>query len=362
MNKNLLTTIFFFLLVAGGVIFLFLIFKPYLVAILVALIFSVVFYPVKNFILRHLKVKNTTGSLLTTILVLVVIIVPIFLLGIMLFQEAKDLLVNLPKGGLVTQYIEDRLTSVEGYINSIAPDANLELNIITYIKDAAGWIANNFSSLFSGIVKGTINMFLMVVALFFFLKDGEKIKQVILDWSPLGDDYDQGILNKMAIAINSVVKGALLIAIIQGIFAGVGFMIFGVPSPILWGFVVMIAALIPGIGTALIIIPTVIYLYFATGLFGAIGLLIWGIVLVGLVDNFLRPILIERGIKIHPLLILLSVFGGIGFFGPLGFFAGPIILSFVFALIDVYPCVMGPRVENPKNKCTISEIKKEIEL
>jgi len=283
--------------------------------------------------------------------------VPIFLLGIMLFQEAKDLVVNLPKGGLITQYIEDHLSSVVDHINTIAPDANLELNITTYIKDAAGWIASNFSSLFSGIVKGTINVFLMVVALFFFLKDGEKIKQAILDWSPLGDDYDQGILNKMAIAINSVVKGSLLITIIQGILAGAGFMIFGVPSPILWGFVVMIAALIPGIGTALIIIPNVIYLYFATGLFGALGLLIWGIALVGLVDNFLRPILIERGIKIHPLLILLSVFGGIGFFGPLGFFAGPIVLSFVFALVDVCPCVMELGVEN---KCII-ETEKRIE-
>jgi len=351
MNTKLLTTIFFFLLVTSGVVLLFLIFRPYLASILVALIFAVVFYPVKNFFLRRLKIKNTIGSLITTILVLVVIVVPIFLLGIMLFQEAKDLVVNLPNGGLVTQYVEERLASVVERINAIAPDVNLELTITTYIKDSVGWIVDRFGLLFSGIVKGTINVFLMIVALFFFLKDGEKIKKTILDWSPLGDKHDQEILKKMEIAVNSIVKGALFIAIIQGILAGMGFAIFQVPSPVLWGFVVMLTALVPGIGTIIVTIPAVLYLYFSTGLFWAVGLLIWGVAIVGLVDNFLRPILIKRGVKIHPFLILLSVFGGIGFFGPIGFFAGPIVLSFVFALIDAYPYVMEADI---KNKCISS--------
>lgn len=341
MNKKTIEIIFFLSLIASSAILLFFIFEPYLAVIFIALIFAIIFMPVKDFLVKRLKIKNTASSLITVFIVFVVILTPLFILGAMLFQEATNIVVRLPESGVITEYFESKLLLMENYINSIAPDAQIDLSLHTYIEGAAGWIVDNFSSLFSSIARNTINIFLMIIALFFFLKDGKKIKNTILEWSPLGDDYDKKIMNKMTIAINSVVKGTLFVAAIQGILAGIGFAIFGVPSPVLWGFITVLAALIPGIGTAIVIIPMVIYLYFATGFIWALGLLVWGLTIVGLIDNILRPILIERSIKIHPLLILLSVFGGISFFGPIGFLVGPIVLSFVFALIDVYPEVMN---------------------
>lgn len=353
MNKNTIETIFFLALVAVGFVLLFLIFKPYLAIIFVAIIFAIIFMPVKVFLDKKLKIKNTASSFLTVLIVFVVVLTPLFILGTMLFQEATTLAVRLPESGIITQYLESRLLLLENYINSIAPDAQVNLSLHTYIEGTASWIVNNFSSLFSSIAKGTINIFLMIIALFFFLKDGNEIEKTLLKWSPLGNKHDKKILKKMTIAINSVVKGTLFIAMIQGILAGIGFVLFGVPSPVLWGFITVLSSLLPGIGTAIVLIPLVIYLYLSSGIMFAIGLLAWGLLIVGLIDNILRPILIEKDVKIHPLLILLSVFGGISFFGPIGFLVGPIVLSFVFALVELYPSIM-----NHDEECVSGKAKK----
>ena len=353
MNKNTIETIFFLALVAVGFVLLFLIFKPYLAIIFVAIIFAIIFMPVKVFLDKKLKIKNTASSFLTVLIVFVVVLTPLFILGTMLFQEATTLAVRLPESGIITQYLESRLLLLENYINSIAPDAQVNLSLHTYIEGTASWIVSNFSSLFSSIAKGTINIFLMIIALFFFLKDGNEIEKTLLKWSPLGNKHDKKILKKMTIAINSVVKGTLFIAMIQGILAGIGFVLFGVPSPVLWGFITVLSSLLPGIGTAIVLIPLVIYLYLSSGIMFAIGLLAWGLLIVGLIDNILRPILIEKDVKIHPLLILLSVFGGISFFGPIGFLVGPIVLSFVFALVELYPSIM-----NHDEECVSGKAKK----
>jgi predicted PurR-regulated permease PerM len=115
------------------------------------------------------------------------------------------------------------------------------------------------------------------------------------------------------------------------------FMIFGVPNPVLWGVLGAIAALIPGIGTALVLLPAAAYLLFAVGdAAGALGLFVWWVSAVLLIDNMLGPHLVGRGAQLHPLVVLLSVLGGVAFFGPAGIFFGPLCISFLFAVLSVY--------------------------
>ena len=176
----------------------------------------------------------------------------------------------------------------------------------------------------------------MLFALFYLLRDGNRLKKSLMNISPLADNYDEIIFSKLRRAIRSVVVGSLTVSVIQGVLTGIGFYIFGIPNPALWGSFAVIAALIPGIGTSLIIVPGVLYLFF-TGLhLHALGLLIFGVVAVGLIDNYLGPILVNRGVNIHPFIILLSVMGGLIFFGPIGFIAGPLIVALLFALLEVY--------------------------
>ncbi|KKT76894.1 MAG: hypothetical protein UW70_C0009G0002 [Candidatus Peregrinibacteria bacterium GW2011_GWA2_44_7] len=174
------------------------------------------------------------------------------------------------------------------------------------------------------------------MALYYAFKDGETFKKSLVSLSPLQDIHDIQIFNKLTLAINAVIKGNLTVALVQGAVTTVGLLIFGVPSAILWGSITAVTALIPGLGTSLVVIPSVLFLFFTGETISAIGLLIWGLTAVGLVDNVLGPKLVEKGMQVHPFLILLSILGGLGLFGALGFILGPILLSLLFALLEIY--------------------------
>ncbi len=336
-NKKLQTG-FFYILLLGVFIIALLIFWPFLKVLFLASVFAVVFYPLyKKFVSWFsFKGDKAVSALFTVLIVLLVILLPCIGLGFLIFQEINnvyfDLIANTNNNSIISF-----LTQSGNYINQVLPfDIVPELsteNIQGYAEQAYQWILGHFGSLFSSVFKIVLSTFIMILALFFFLRDGEKFKNNLISLSPLRDTYDEDILAKIKLAINSVIKGSLLIAIIQGILATIGFGIFGVPSAILWGAVAVLAAIIPSVGTAIVILPAVIFLFFTKSAAAAIGLLIWGIVIVGLVDNVLAPFVLERGIKIHPFLILLSVLGGLSLFGPIGFLAGPVILSLLLHLL-----------------------------
>jgi predicted PurR-regulated permease PerM len=208
--------------------------------------------------------------------------------------------------------------------------------VTTILQRGLEWAFSNLDTVFSGASKIVLAVFIMLLALFYLLRDGRELKRQIIALSPLGDDDDNRIFKKLEQTIYSIFAGSILVGLIQGVLTGIGFAIFGVPNPALWGSIAAVSALIPGIGTSLVMVPGVLYLFFTGSTTPAIGLLIWGVLAVGLIDNFLGPIFINRGVKIHPFLILLSVLGGLIFFGPVGFVLGPIILAFLFALLDIY--------------------------
>jgi predicted PurR-regulated permease PerM len=174
------------------------------------------------------------------------------------------------------------------------------------------------------------------MALYYLLKDGYKLKNYLLALSPLDDSNNNFIINRIRLAVFSVVKGNLLIGLIQGTLTGIGFALFGVPNPVLWGGVASIAALIPSIGTAIVITPAIIFLFVSGNNVGAGGLLVWGIIVVGLVDNFLGPKLVGSSMRLHPLVTFLAVLGGLAFFGPLGILLGPLVLSIFLVLVEIY--------------------------
>ena len=168
------------------------------------------------------------------------------------------------------------------------------------------------------------------------MKDGKQFGKYLVELSPLDDKDDFFIISRLKSAVKATVKGNLTISLIQGILTGIGFFIFGVPSPVLWGGIAAITALIPGIGTALVLVPGIAYLFISGNTYSGIGLSIWGLTAVGLIDNLLGPKLVGQGMKLHPLAVFVSVIGGMAFFGPLGFIFGPLALSICIALVDIY--------------------------
>lgn len=341
---------FFFLIIIGVLILNIFVFFPYLSVLFLALVFSIVFLPVHRKILTWVHDKEVIASLLSVLVIMVVILAPTFFFSALLLDEANSLYVSVVgSGGNGTGTSFDRVIErFENFIIDYVPGFSLNtfnVDLQTVAGEGLSWVINNFSVIFSKFLAILFGLFLMFMAIFYFLKDGGKFLNSLMALSPLEDTYDKKIMSRIAVAINSVVRGHLIIAVIQGILAGFGFFLFGVPSPVIWGFVTALASLVPGLGTAIILSLGIIFLVIMGSLAQAIGLLVWGVAIVGLVDNFLGPILINRNVNIHPFLILISALGGIAFFGPVGFIAGPVLLSLLFTLFDLYP-LMLPKKES----------------
>jgi predicted PurR-regulated permease PerM len=336
MDKQKLQSYFLLAILLITVVLSFFIFRPFLLTIILAIIFAVVFEPIHKKIVNFTHGRNNLSALLTVFIILLFIFTPLFFLGMQIFHEASHLYTYFSNNGGSDGIFHIGSNFVNKFQDFLPESQKVLINFDQYLKQGLQWLLSNVGFIFSNIAKIFLSSFIFVIALFYFLKDGTKIKNLIMKFSPLMDVDNKTILEKLKLAINSVVRGTLLVALIQGILTAVGFTIFGVPNAVLWGTIAVIAALVPTIGTALVSIPAILFLFLSGNVYASLGLLIWATVAVGLVDNFLGPKFIERGMKLNPLIILLAVLGGIILFGPVGFLLGPLIIGLLFTLIGIY--------------------------
>ncbi len=328
MQESHLPTYFFLIVLSAVVVVSVLIFLPYLNALVLAGVFAILFRPLFRRFLSMIPSLPGLASLLTIMVVILLIVIPLFFFGRQVFQEAQNVFFAIRDG------------ADSGILDFFTSKLNGFIDAKEHFQSILSWVVGHVGSVFASVTQVVITFFVALVALFYFLKDGTRIKNALIELSPLPNQYDHEIFDRLHLAVNSVIRGSLVIAVIQGVLAGIGFSIFHIPNPALWGGLAMFAALIPGIGTSLVLIPAVIFAFLSGTLGNAIGLLVWGMLAVGLIDNFLGPKLVGKRIKIHELLILLSVLGGIGMFGPMGFIIGPLVLSLLFTLLDIYKNVI----------------------
>src|SRR3989344_264268 len=323
---------FLYATLIGAFILCFFIFKPFLYALILALIFSVIFGSMHKKIFNMTGQKKRLSAFISSLIVFLCVVIPFILLGTKILQEAINFYSNVGNNAIIS-LIKDTLDNLSrNYPNISGSSPSLD----SYLNQGVTWLVGNIGSIFSNTAQIIIELFVFLGALYYLFKDGKQFRNMVISLSPLEHIYDEKILDKLELTINSSVKGTLLVALIQGILTGIGFTIFGVPNPALWGAVAALSALIPSVGTALIIAPATLFLFLTGPIGPALGLLIWGAIGVGLIDNFLGPKLIASGSKLHPFLVLLSVFGGLSLFGPIGFLLGPFVLSLLFVLFEVY--------------------------
>lgn len=335
MNTANHSSYFLLILLAAALIIVYFVVQPFLGPLILASVFAFLFHPLYVRISTFLKHRESIAALLTTIIAIVVVMLPITLLGSQIFLESNQLYHTLADGekDSFSAMAENLVNQARTMVN--VPD-NYEINLGQYVQQILDVLIQNIGAVFSSVAGLVMDFFVFLVAFYFLLKDGKRLKEYWIALSPLEDHHDEKILGKIGAAVSSVVKGSLSIGIIQGILTAIGFALFGVPNAVLWGSVAAVAALIPGVGTALVLGPAIGYLYFTGNTVGSIGLLAWGGIAVGLVDNLLGPTLMGSGMKMHPLAVFLTVIGGLAFFGPLGFILGPLSLSLCFVLIDIY--------------------------
>ncbi len=340
MQAESLRPYFLLALLLGAFVLTFYIFKPFLIPLALAAVFAIVLRPVYRRILRAVKGSSGLAALGSILFFIVCIVVPIALVLTQIVTEASGLYEYFINGeGVAALYMFG--VNVTLLIQQFVPGVNLNvesfaLNIDTYARQGLEFVINRLGGILTGVSSFVLSLFFFFIALYYLLKDGSALKKRIMQLSPLRSVDEERVFGRLALAVNSVVKGNLLIALIQGTIATAGFFFFGLPNPVLWGTVTAVSALIPAVGTSLVMVPAILYL-FATGhVPQAIGLSIWAVMAVGLIDNMLGPKLVGRGAELHPLLILLSVLGGLAVFGAAGIFLGPLSVALLLALLTIH--------------------------
>jgi len=172
--------------------------------------------------------------------------------------------------------------------------------------------------------------------LFFLLRDGPRLRDEIRGVSPLSERQESLILDHLARTVKGVLQAMVVVPLAQGVLALGGFLLFGVPVPLLWSLMVVLAALIPLVGSPLGWVPACLYLFWNGETWQWVGMTLYGVLLISTIDNFAKPILLRDTAQIHPLLGFLSILGGVFAFGPLGFLVGPVILSLVLSALRIY--------------------------
>ena len=330
MQSKIIEKYFFFGLLSATIVFVFLIFRPFWIVLMLGASFSIVLYPVYKW-LKKSHMPNWSASLLTLFFFIIVLCVPLFGIGSIVFNQSQNLYHSVAGTGNVTPF----LTSLGNKINHIMP-SGVSFDINEKISTFISFVTNNIAIIFSTTLSALFSFVLLLLTIFYFLKDGEGWRETLLSLSPLSSSADEKILAKLSQTINGVLKGYILIAFIQGTLMGIGLTIFHVPNPAIWAVVAGIAATIPPLGTAVVSVPAVIFL-FATGHTGlAIGFLVWAVLIVGAGDNFLNPYIVGHKIDIPPFLILFAVLGGISLLGPVGILIGPLTVSLLYTLVEIY--------------------------
>lgn len=330
--KEKLELLFFSGLFLGVGVITFLVFKPFFTTLFLAITFAVVLYPIYSWIARLFGGRRGIASVVAIFISFVFIMLPLFFLGQQAFEQANGLYNRFANQNITE--LESAVSYIEAPIQKIIPD--FEINLDQSAEYALGWVKDNFRGFVFGTITIVFDLFLIFIALFFFLRDGSKFIKTIITLSPLENKYDEEIILRIGNTLTTVIKGTLFIAFIQGLLVGIGLYIFGVPNAILWAALAAVCAFVPGLGTGIVVIPSVVYLIIIGNVPSAIGMACWGLLLVGTIDNFLTPYFYGRGTKVHSLIMLFSVLGGISLFGPEGFIFGPVIASLFITTLGIY--------------------------
>lgn len=334
MNINrIVEYVFFFVLLIGSGYLVWMVLSPFVSALALALIIVTICYPLYEFFERKVYKRNKSlSAALTTVVVVFLIVLPLLFISSVFVKEVMNFYQTLSVGQDLS--IEKYLSSAEVAIQTYLPD--FQINLTEQLRQSTGWLVGNIGAIFAGTISTIFIILISLIGSFYFFRDGREFVKILIKISPLPDREDEIILSRLAGAIRSVATGVLLVSLIQGTLAALGFTIFGIDRAVLWGAVGAILAMLPGVGTLVIMIPGIIFLFLSGSVVSAVGLTIWTVTTLVVVDNIIGPQLMSRGNNLHPFIVLTSVLGGISAFGPIGFIVGPVIVTLFIALLEMY--------------------------
>lgn len=326
--------------------------KPFLTALITGAVIAYLSYPLYERTLKRVKNKSL-ASLVVTVFVVLIFAIPSVVLLSTISKEARSAYATYT--ALDTNKIGANLFGVmcknEGWVSCRAlryftgflPQQDLDFYVQSAIKKITEFIIANVSNFLSSIFSIFLDLFIITFSIYYLLKDGEHIKEKVKGILPLRERQKHSVLEKFHKVTFAVFYGNILLAVVHGILGAIGFFIFGIPSPVFWGFVMMILALLPYVGTPIVWLPAALNLLFVgyiqndtSSTFRGIALIAYFIVMVVFVDYFLNPRIVGAKADVHPILIILGVLGGLSLFGFIGLILGPVMLALLMTFVEIY--------------------------
>ncbi|MFB6291795.1 MAG: AI-2E family transporter, partial [Candidatus Nanohaloarchaea archaeon] len=315
------------ILVLIGVAFLMV--KPLLGYLIGAVLLGFLLHPLQERLEPKLGEKVSAFSLV--ILTVLLAILPLSVAGFAVAEDAKDFAQDVQETDLINYGgIEQQIKSYTGQ------DIDLEKEINQAVKGFTTVTIGGFSKAIGLAAQIVIGMFVMLFLVYYILKDGEQFVIWLKEATPLPAEMQDILYERLSDTTWAVIQSHVLVAVAQGLAGGLGLALAGIPNYIFWTFVMIILGFIPVVGATLVWIPAAIYLFIIGSPAAAVFLTLYGFFVVGLIDNFLRPILVDRTAKLNPAVIILGVIGGVYVFGAAGLFLGPIILGALKAALTVF--------------------------
>ena len=317
----------------------------FLIPIFWAVIFSILFSPLYNW-LNNRTNRSSISSVITIFSILVLVIMPsIFLLGA-ISNEVLQILANIESGDYdIKSFLSSMLTVIPNLENTAVKlgfdieELGKQLNQLAY--SISKIIYSSLIRITENVFSFVISSLVMIYLIFFFLKDGENIINNVISAFPMDDDHERYLLDQFNTVTKVTIKGTFIVAFFQGLLGFLILSLINIQGAILWGFLMALFSILPGIGTAIVWFPIVIALFFSGSWIQGLILLFSGLFIIGLVDNLLRPYLISKETSLPDYLVLLTTIGGISLFGISGFIMGPIIASLFISLWSLMRKING---------------------
>lgn len=312
------------------VIVSFLLLKPILLAIIFGLLLAFIFTPIYKWVYQKTKSKNLSASIIMVFLALIIIIPVWFLTPIIVEQSFKIIQATLqldlitPLKEIFPNFFQSEQLTTQ--INSVL--SSFTTGIANYITGFLSYVLLNFPTL-------SLQLLVVFFTFFFVLRDQEDVADYVKSLLPFPKDIEKKLFEYSTDITKSVLYGQVIIGMIQGLIAGIGFILFGVPNALFLALLAMIMGILPILGTPIIWIPAAIYMFIAGNNVAGWGVAVFGI-FSSTIDNILRPIFVSKMTKVHSGIVLISMVGGIFLFGVLGVVIGPLIVAYLLIILELY--------------------------
>jgi predicted PurR-regulated permease PerM len=308
-----------------------------------AVFIAIVFAPMQERSVLVCRGRRGWAAFATLLVIIVSVLLPTALLTASITQEAAAFFERFKSGDIsLSEYFQRGIDALPGWVRAGLDRFGLaDLGLVQQkLVDALGRSGQALTSRAFTIGQNTLefllNFFVMLYLLFFLLRDGKSLSAQAARAMPLKEQYTKRLLNQFATVVRATVKGNIVVALVQGTLGGLAFWALGINGALLWGALMALLSLLPAVGAAMVWGPVAIYLLSTGSIWPALGLTAWGVLVIGLVDNVLRPILVGKETRLPDYLVLVTTIGGLAVFGINGFVIGPVIAAIFVATWDIF--------------------------